>query len=180
VPGLLITFGLGAAAYSSLGGHWNERPSALLLWSLQIVSLGAVIVAIGALRRGAWLGVHLCGGLIMVCLSVGLLGGYLSRVERVWFTTELVEKARSAGGGPIASSGFQEDSLVYLTRGRIEFVRPEAEVAWWAANLEGVMIMPREQVGRVHTVVGEVEGLRYTKGRVEQLAVVKRWEPTGD
>jgi hypothetical protein len=180
VPGLLITLGLGAAAYSSLGGHWSERPPAWLLWSLQIVSLGAVVIAIGALRRGAWLGVHLCGGIMMVCLSIGLLGGYLPRVDRVWFTMELIERARAVGGSPIAASGFQEDSLVYLTRGRIEFVHPDAEAAWWEANPEGVMIMPWEQVGRTHTVVGEVEGLRYTKGRVEQLAIVKRWEPTRD
>ena len=177
VPGVLITLGLGAAAYSSLGGHWNERPPAWLLWGLQVVSLGAVGIAIGALRHRAWLGAYACGIVVSLCMSVGLLGGYLPRVDRVWFTTTLVKRATAADGGPIAASGFSEDSLVYLTRGRIQFVEPVDEGAWWASHPSGVMIMPWERVGRIHTVVGNVDGLRYTKGRFEQLAIVKRWWP---
>jgi len=179
VPGVLLTLGLGAAAYSSLGGHWNERPPAWLLWGLQFVSLGAVGLAIGALRHRAWLGASACGIVVSLCMSAGLLGGYLPRVDRVWFTTTLVKEATAADGGPIAASGFNEDSLTWLTRGRIELIEKADQGAWWREHPDGVMILPERDILRSHGVIARVEGFRYTKGRRERLAVVKWWRPGG-
>jgi hypothetical protein len=76
---------------------------------------------------------------------------------------------------PLASQGFGEDSLVFLSRGKVEMV-PDA-AAFLAAHEESYVIVPATAAEEIQArtgarKVGEVRGFDYADGDAYDLTVL--------
>lgn len=87
--------------------------------------------------------------------------------------TEL-QRIDPGAGRPIASVGYREDGLVFLTRGRLDRLTSPDVPAWLAAHPEGLLVREREE--QVHgspamRELGAAAGLNYSTGRMQRVAI---------
>lgn len=77
-------------------------------------------------------------------------------------------------GRPVASVGYQEDSLVFATRGRLERLEAAGVSAWLSAHPDGLLVREREEViidGPKRIELGSATGLNISKGRAQLIAI---------
>jgi 4-amino-4-deoxy-L-arabinose transferase-like glycosyltransferase len=101
----------------------------------------------------------------------------LPRIRPMWVSREVVRefaKLDPAGTRPIAAVEFHEDSLVFLTRGRVDRIKDDEIDAWFAAHPTGLAVVPGMMNLNASRwpVLGGVEGFNYTKGKLVTLAIV--------
>lgn len=171
---LAAPVGLGVVS-AMLDDRWTQAhavAAALALAAAATAAWAAVEGGRGRLVRAAVAGVaaSVVGGMAAIGLAVPSTRG-------VHVSTLLTQHVPPMG--PVAAAGYHEDSLVFLTRGRLAKLDPSGVHGWCAAHPDGVVITPVPDPPDMssavppsdwHTV-GRVRGLNYAAGRVEDLLV---------
>ncbi|MCC6971868.1 MAG: glycosyltransferase family 39 protein [Phycisphaerales bacterium] len=145
LPWAIIGAVLSAAAPAFL---WLLNVGPFPLVTVGLLGLAAVVLIIMACRAAARSLALRAQGLGVIAAVMALLPFFLSLMPRVTaLSPRLIEHVQLLDPGrsrPLACSGYQEDSLVFATRGRIERV-PEESIAEWAATQpEGIIVAPIE------------------------------------
>ena len=158
---------LGAGAVGLASAVLGGAGAAALIW-----------LARGRLDQGFVLTAQLvsCGAALV--LAGSLLGVVLPRADTLWISPRVVDALESVdrADAPLAAIGYQEDSLVFLRRGRVDKIGSQHLRAWLDRNPGGVVLAPR--------LIGEgdpdlrgldaVSGLNYSSGRIMQLRLYER------
>lgn len=139
---LAISAGAGPAIITA------ARESALLLVAL-------VLLAIIALRPGGSTTPRalLAVALLAITLAWPRVTTAIASRDSL-FTASRIAAAIDAAGlttAPIAAAGFQEDSLVFLTRGRLQRLAEPDALAWARNNPGGILILTPVQLERLST-----------------------------
>ena len=141
-----------------------------------------VCVAWRAAMRGAFVRALVLAIPAAVLAETALFGVWLPNASWVWNTPRIVGAvAKDSGRTPVDADfpriggvGYQEDSLLWTTRNRLDRLgdavsdgnRAKIE-QWCAANPGGYLLLPRASVGefaRFGEVVGELDGFNYSDG----------------
>lgn len=181
--GLGIAVGVPVTLASQLGIEAGA-PARAAMW----IAIAGAAAMLGLSARLAFR-CRFAGSLVLglgasVALSAGLFGIALPRAEPMWVSSQIVREIRkldSAGVRPVASVSYHEDSLIFLTDGRLRRLGMKKARAWLAENPTGLMVLPREQLPAMGQarVVGEVSGLNYSKGERVDLVIVENEGPGG-
>lgn len=176
--GLNVWFGIGIAiccvapiGLSLLGGGW------LAIGVAAVVAVGSFLFLRKAREEASeGLLLHACAWSIAaaVLFVVGTLGFILPRSSVVF------AYARAAAAvppdRPIACAGHCEDSVIFLTKGRVERITEDDIHSWLASHPDGVLIVPRRRsageldLRRIDTFAG----YNYANGRFVTLDLVER------
>lgn len=137
----------------------------------------------------AWMARSVARGLLrsaqLQCLAVAIIAGIglfeftLPYLHSVWISPRLVTAVQTVDPKlerPLAASDYHEESLVFLTAGRVQLISWLELEAWFDEYPNGIAIThdtPELRAGPyvVHAVV---TGLNYSAGRSEELAIVSR------
>lgn len=124
---------------------------------------------------------------VMVVLAVVLLQVAIPSARTLWnserIATEVLSidtKGRGPDARPIASAGYHEDSLVFLTRGRLHRIDVEHASEWLDRHPQGLVILPTERLNEVAGVRAVSNGwtgrpgYNYSNGRAVDLTIVER------
>lgn len=191
VEGAAVTWGqrIGAGVWFAIGlafclglpaGLWwfGVRDSAWII-ALGVVWLGAVAwwlaACLRATRGADWGRLHVASIAAAAATGVFLMQAALPGAKRLWLSMRAMEFVRAidpAGERAMAAVGYHEDSLVFLTRGRVERIDEADAEGWFSANPGGLMILPTRGVLESHTVHAQFHGFNYSKGRVTRLSIV--------
>ena len=117
--------------------------------------------------------------LLIVYWSVFTL---LPRLGWVWLSPGLValmERADPNGTDPLAAVGYQEDSLVFLSRGRVQRIEGKDLDRWLDEHPDGLVVVPSALLPTIARVraLGEVEGLNYSRGAWQRLSLMEARRP---
>ncbi len=142
-----------------------------------IIALWNLRLAWGAVRSGLWVRAQIAGLFAFVVIWVILAGWAIPPAAKL--SRDLVSSIPSndfKAARPLAAVGYHEDSLVFLTRARVERITPPELDAWLARHPDGLVVMPltsREPPPGLG-VVGGADGFNYSKGRYLHLALMQR------
>lgn len=158
-PGVVAALLVLAASYGSGWFAWRGRPLQALAWGVPMVALVM-----------AW-GMSL----------------YVPRLSFLWLSpriTEAYQEYREPGAPPLASVGYHEPSLVFLTQTDTALLSPEAGARYLAERPKAlVAVSGRERAAflKDSTALGvtplartEIEGVNYNKGRREVITLYGR------
>lgn len=169
----------GTVAASPVSRPWPEPFGFFLLGSLGIVVLGPRVVLIAALQRRP-LAAQLAA-LPLAALAVAMLTrAILPSSADLWVSDRLAAQLTRGEETPIATVGYHEDSLVFLTRGRVERIGRAAAADWLAEHPTGRLAAPaplaRELLGAdpALAAIGRVSGFNYSTGDPVELVVLSR------
>jgi len=148
---------------------------AIVLIGLTLVYLSQATRAILA-RRAAR--AQLAGAVGMLLASWILIGVLLPAWNRIWITPRLhgaLAQIDSQGVRPIAAVDYQEDSLIFESRGRVARVEAAALGDWMIKHPTGLAIVAETRGANSPQLrtVGTVEGFNYSKGRSVVLHIVE-------
>lgn len=147
-----------------------------------VVGGGLAVAAVVVYFRGRVVAAHVLGLAGVAVFAVATLGMVLPSAQRVWVSPRVMH-ALGGHTGPVAALGYHEDSLVFLTRGRLEKVgSAEGARRWLVAHPGGLLVAPAHEAD---TLGGEVlgsriEGFNYSNGRSVDLRIVRPWRPSPD
>jgi hypothetical protein len=126
-----------------------------------------------------------------VLAEMALFGVWIPNTRWIWNTPRVVGiVAADAGLLPtddafprIAGVGYQEDSLMWATRGRlvrfgdaVDETNRDAILAWAAENRGAYLLVPRASAAEfesIATVVGDLQGFNYSDGDPVDHAVMR-------
>lgn len=157
----------------------------------------STLAVIRSTRGGAWLHASIAGvacglvlaagvGLVIPQVTIARTSERLVRVVQSIDTTHTRPIACVRGGHedrPDLSRiefGYDEDSLIFLTRGRCERLWRESWKAWANAHPDGILLLERnvaddDELRQASLrIVDRVRGYNYTKGRFVDVLVVER------
>jgi hypothetical protein len=166
----------GGAIYSALS------PSAMA-WPL-VGSVAGVAISLmvwfnirgqGPLGRGQWPR-QLARAVLIICACFVTIGVALPRLHAPWVARRATEALRSVdpeARRPWGLVEFQEDSVIFLSRGHAQRVHGDDLAAWRTANPTGLILMPRKRMEGSQRVVAEASGFNYPKGKRVDLVVVE-------
>ncbi len=102
----------------------------------------------------------------------------LPKLGSVWLSPRLIalmEQADPNATRPVAAVDYHEDSLVFLSRGRIQRIEDKDLEGWLIEHYDGLAVVPStRQLPTVHVRrLGEVEGFNYSKGRWQRLSLIE-------
>lgn len=160
-----------------LGDDLSTRNAALIG---VLCLVGVVLTALGV--RHAWRGNTVGGiehaGLAMITLSTTLFMGVLSSARAVWPSSAVAAQIAAvdpAADLPLARTGYHEDSLVFLTRGRAERVGRNRLAEWFVEHPDGLAVVEASvDLPPGTAAIGTVEGFNYSKGETARLMLVAR------
>lgn len=183
--GLWLAIGIAFVAVGPLALLYLSRESLsistlVLAVPLLLAGIFALVLAASALRLRRWL-VAQIWGIVAGVASAGLIFGVLLPAsEPLWLPSRVIAELKRldpADERPLACCGYFEDSLVFLTRGRIQRIKPDALADWQRDNPAGIMIVDAALVGNGSS--GRLlSGLNYSAGRQQQLAILTPAAPT--
>ncbi|MBK7404896.1 MAG: hypothetical protein IPJ41_09755 [Phycisphaerales bacterium] len=206
-PAVALMTARGLLAWPSVGPERRKRARlGSLCWLAVGLALFAVVglgLMLGIEGPRAWLGLPLLGGALLALgptvLAIrredliraqgwsllagwGLLVAFLLSVAPHFFglTSYAAGRAQAlAPDRPVTWVGFNEDSVVWLARGRPSFTPPDQLASWFNANPDGVAIISVEAEDSYLSMpdlraVEYASGMHYAKGRLEKLALVER------
>lgn len=161
-----------------------------------LLPLGAALfLAAGFCAGAAWafrrrdLAALMVAGSVAFGVAAGAFTEAISHTDWLWISRGLAEKLETLDPKherPIATvlwrdqrgmaQGYEEDSLIFLTRGRVERVADDSLDEWRASHPKALLIVPAvEKYANVHYLpLAGVEGFNYSKGRITYLAIVER------
>lgn len=131
--------------------------------------VAALVLAWRAMASGRW-GEAIHGAtLLMGGWSVWLFV-FLPRVDVLWTTRAI---AGAAGQPPprLATCDYDEDSLAFLARGRLDRVAAAEGAAWLATHRGGVLIAPAEPMIPGSRRIDRVRGFNYSRGQWVDLGL---------
>jgi 4-amino-4-deoxy-L-arabinose transferase-like glycosyltransferase len=105
------------------------------------IGIGLVLAAASAAGKQLLLRAHTLAILAAALCSFGILSWILPGTRIYWTSNRIahVLASHSLISAPIALVGFQEDSAIFLTRGRADRVQPANLAAWMQAHPNGVV-----------------------------------------
>lgn len=182
---------IGFVLWGVLGLALAAMPLGLLYAVESAPSMGMVVVAstatvLGAIAigvAGIWLrkgnAIAAAGwGIASVVISQAtVLGVVLPGLDDIWISPRLMAIIERDAGHPeelppIASQGYSEDSLVFLSRGTAKVVADAK--AFLQEHPGGYVIVPKAEAGAVDGhPVGEVRGFDYSNGETYDLVVLR-------
>ena len=196
--GVWFLLGCGIALLPSLllGMAWNVGPlddppagsprmSGVGPLELTIIAIGTVIglvlltIALRRALQGRLLDAQLFSipaGAISLAMVFGLA---LPAAWPIWITPRIVHHLQAGDAlvetVPVAAIGFQEDSLVHATNGRLEPIDEGRFAAWCDAHPGGWVVLPEGMLpaGYEDTIRGRVSGFNYSNGNWFDLAVIR-------
>ena len=191
---------VGLAVVAGTQGWWYQTdaenvwwplssiPPSLIIASAVVGSLFSVIFIVvgftriyGSTARKAltW---AIAGGIVTQVLLIAVV---LPRLSHIWITPRLIaiiehdagEPVHSAAFPPLASQGFGEDSLVYMSHSKVRMLGDAGPFI--SENADGYAIVPSKIAKELADtfngrLVGEVSGFDYADGDTYQLSVVTR------
>jgi len=182
--GMMIWLGIGhAVLYGAHALVWASRPPAeiaapglVLVIACIAVGQGLLVLAGRAAIRGRLERAQIAAIGVPTALAISFLGVGLPANQAWWVSRRAAEAIRTVdatGERAVASVGYQEDSLIFETRGRAERIGAQYLGGWLAEHGSGLVLSPRD----VHDKVAlsyptnqhaELTGFNYSKGdRVE-------------
>lgn len=77
---------------------------------------------------------------------------------------------------PCAAVGYQEDSLVFLTRGRVQRIQAAEAAAWTRSHPDGMLVVSKKDGVSVERMLPELEvtGFNYARSKRESVQVLTR------
>lgn len=156
-------------------------PGALALWGgapQVLIGLCAVLGLVGVCAlelcrsrvvRAQWAAI--AATVVAAFCTFGLV---LPAHEQLWVSSRVVRAMESPphSAGPVGAVGYREDSLVFLTRGRIEWVRRDDAAAWLAAHPGGSLAVQLREGDEAGEGARVVEGFNYSTGEWVRVEVV--------
>ena len=149
------------------------------------VGIAAVVIGFIHLRRGDAIRAVVWPLLTVVITQSVLLAFVLPRVSHLWISPRLLALVEHDSGSTVSSAdfpalgsnGFGEDSLVYLSRTRMQLVTDT--LAFLEANPTGYIIVHAADADSIIEqtdvrVVGKVSGFGYSGGDHYELVVLTR------
>lgn len=145
LPWAIIGAVLSAAAPVLL---WLVDSQVPVIATAGVLSLAACLLIFMACRAASRSLALRAQGLGITAAILAIVPFFLMLMPRVTtLSPRLIEHVQSLDPErlrPLACSGYQEDSLVFATRGRIERVPEDSIAVWAAAHPEGLVIAPIE------------------------------------
>jgi len=156
-----------------------------LIATAGVLSLAAFVVIVIACRAAS-------RSLALSAQGLGIIAGVLALVpfflvllpSATSLSPRLIEHVRSLDPGhsrPLACSGYQEDSLVFATRGRIQRVPEDSIAVWAAAHPEGLVIAPIDSSPAAESLRGagwhddfHTRGVNLGRGKLVDVGVWTR------
>jgi 4-amino-4-deoxy-L-arabinose transferase-like glycosyltransferase len=131
-----------------------------------VFGVGVIVAAFRAARHDQLWTTHALALGAALLLSVNLLQTAMPNAASLRVTASLADLITLAPpGSPVATSDYREDSLTFVTRGRLETIRPDDTDAWALLHPGGVLIMDAGSPGPSGwRELGRVEGFNYSKG----------------
>lgn len=179
---LVIGAGLGIAlpiTLAALGG-FAAAPGVMLALGGLIGCAGGLVFAGG---RALWRGHYVLAqglGVALVLLTASVVFHIvLPRLRAPWVSSRLwtiIEREDPKGVARIGAVGFHEDSLKFLTSGRLVRLGPKRAVEWAREHPGAILVLPVEISGSSFPEaekLGSVLGLNYSKGEWVDLVVVR-------
>ena len=113
------------------------------------------------------------------------LEGVLPRLDGMWLSrsvTEAISHDSASDPGPVASAGFHEPSLVFLTDTQTQLVNGGAAAAWLAQNPGGYAVVAEEQwyafAAYSHPKpierIAVITGINYSRDKPKRLSLYRR------
>ncbi len=127
-------------------------------------------------RTAQWLGVGAAACGLVASMSV-----VVPRLDEPWVSSKIAAALREAdptGTRPIAAIEYHEDSLVFLTGGRVEKIGGAQGAEWLKAHATGLLVAPHDSPAVVGADdVARIDGLNYSKGGRVELVLVENSPP---
>ncbi len=180
----LIIVGAGIADGAAMGGLWKLAASVAVATTIAVGFCVAARIAYRRRNLPRLVVIFLLG----MSIAAMMLTDALPRFGELWISDEIVQKldeidpshqrpiatvADPKASGPL--QGYQEDSLIYGTRGRMERVADQDLNNWLKDHPRALFIVPADTkyTANRYVILGAVEGYSYTKGRPVYLAIVE-------
>lgn len=181
VLSVVVGLGVPTALAMLVGLPRDGRLPAAIAIALTLAALLGV-VGVRWLRRERYAAAQVALVAAALAAHTALLQFILPRGDRLWLSSRvasLVQQADPAGDRPFAAAGYGEDSLVFLTHGRVERIKSRELPAWLATHADGLAVVDVAPAGlrRPVRTLGTVAGFDYSKGRWETLTLI---EPSAD
>jgi 4-amino-4-deoxy-L-arabinose transferase-like glycosyltransferase len=171
--------GAGIALLAVLSG-FDDVSEAALITSLWYLIIGFVLVqTFRSMWHGRWVQAQLRSMIAAALMLVLLFQTLAPAANRM--STKIENQISSVQPASIGAIGYHEDSLVFLTRGRLQRLNGP-DVRHWASENPTCVLITRippesELLPRYSLLMSEITGLNYSKGQVE---VVEIWIIRGD
>jgi 4-amino-4-deoxy-L-arabinose transferase-like glycosyltransferase len=129
---------------------------------------------------GKYARAQLAGVLVGIAVVIIVIGFAVPRL--ITLSPDIVaaiDAADPTGARSIALVQYQEDSMIFLTRGRAVRLGEEALAGWFEHNPRGLAVVPRrlaETIPWPHRQIDSFSGFNYVKGRIEDLVLIERAE----
>ena len=151
-------------------------------WTL--VALAGVLVAIlnvavrSAVKQRRFVRAQVLAVLLTAVALPATFHFVLPNAQRLWISSRLVLELRRidpAGTRPLAAVHYHEDSLVYLTEGRVQRLRWREVPDWIDRHTDGLLIMADVLLpgGRRVRRLAEIEGYNLGGGGYERLLIAQ-------
>lgn len=128
-------------------------------------------------RRGRFVRAQLAG---IACMTVAWIVVQVIAPPLLGLSTRVmraVDAADPSGTRPLGLVGYHEDSMIFLSRGRAERIESGKLGEWTTDHPGALIVLPKADVTRNMVPRGAARGLNYSRGRLEQLAVVEMFAP---
>lgn len=163
---------------STLAGGSAWRILALVLAGLVAFPFIArnIATALASLRERRFLKAQLAGIAAAVFIA---FASQFSLPAILGLTSEVAAAVRDVdpeGRRPLAAVTFHEDSLIFLTRGRVERIDRAQALPWLEKNPGGIILAPLGVASDIPGVrpLRSLDGLNYSRGRIEHLTLLER------
>lgn len=170
-------------------GRIETRPEIMVaLVVVILLGLGLAVATIFAAGQRQW---RLAQGLALVLACVMHGGAYslvLPNLERLWLSSRIaveIEQVDPDGERPLASAGYGEESLVFLTQGRLRRLSWRELTEWLEQHPDSLIVVGEYEleflIRRMPDMVelppyrrlASVQGFNYANGRPQRLALVE-------
>ena len=200
LAGGALALWLAMSGRTATGPTWPpvESPGTLGLVLGSVAAIAAVVLTFRGFRAavaGGFVRALVLGTVATVLAEMALFGAFVPSLGWVWNTPRIVgAMVADSGRTPadadfprIAGVGYQEDSLLWTTRARldrfgdrIDGSNRAALHAWCDANPGGYLLIPREDVEEFRVrgeIVAELEGFNYSDGDPVRHVLVRVGPP---
>ncbi|MEM1423130.1 MAG: glycosyltransferase family 39 protein [Planctomycetota bacterium] len=178
----LIGLGL-CAAPLALTEVFDPAPAVFTRATIGLVSLVCLYLVIdgaASALRGRTDRALFGAGLATLAIGATIFMGPLSLLRRPWVSSSVASvlaEVDPEGERPLARTGYHEDSLVFLTRGRAERVGRNRLQRWIDEHPRGLVVFaPSDEQGVPAWArpLAEVEGFNYSTGERVRVVVMER------
>lgn len=129
-----------------------------------------VLVAAWCARGGRGANAHAVAIGAGVVFAGAFLGGVLPRARALWLSEQIANLVPP--GTRIGTTVYDEASLGFSTRGRVEWIPPDAAASWLDAHPGAVLVLPAQASPPAGAVLlGRATGVNYSKGERVDLSV---------